>query len=64
MTVKLSLREKQFEVRPGMTLRAALLKIEIPPESVLPTRAGELITDDEILREGDTIRLISVISGG
>jgi sulfur carrier protein ThiS len=47
-----------------MTLRAALLKIEIPPESVLPTRAGELITDDEILREGDTIRLISVISGG
>jgi sulfur carrier protein ThiS len=32
--------------------------------AVLPTRAGELITDDEILREGDDIRLIAVISGG
>jgi sulfur carrier protein ThiS len=47
-----------------MTLRDALIKIEIQSEAVLPTRAGELITDDEILREGDDIRLIAVISGG
>jgi sulfur carrier protein ThiS len=64
MTVKLTLREKTFEVRAGMTLRDALTKIEIQSEAVLPTRAGELITDDEILREGDDIRLIAVISGG
>jgi sulfur carrier protein ThiS len=64
MTVKLTLREKTFEVRAGMTLRDALIKIEIQSEAVLPTRAGELITDDEILREGDDIRLIAVISGG
>ena len=64
MTVKLTLREKTFEVRAGMTLRDALLKVEIQPEAVLSTRAGELITDDEILREGDEIRLITVISGG
>jgi sulfur carrier protein ThiS len=64
MGVQLSLREKTFEVRAGMTLRDALIKVEIQPEAVLPTRAGELITDDEILREGDEIRLIAVISGG
>ena len=64
MAVKLSLRDKTFEVRAGMTLRDALFKIEIQPEAVLTTRAGELITDDEILREGDEIRLIAVISGG
>lgn len=64
MTVKLTLRDKEYEVRAGMTLRDALHKVEIQPESVLPTRQGELITDDEILNDGDEIRLIGVISGG
>jgi sulfur carrier protein ThiS len=27
-------------------------------------RDGELITDDEIISEGETIELISVVSGG
>jgi sulfur carrier protein ThiS len=47
-----------------MTVRDALLRLEIEPESVLPTRDGELITDDEHLREGEVIRLVAVISGG
>ena len=64
MPATICLREKTYEVRAGMTVRDALIKVEIPPEAVLPTRAGELITDDEILREGDEIRLVSVISGG
>ena len=64
MPARLTLRDETYEVRDGMTLRAALLKLEIPPQSVLPTRDGELITDDEILKDGDEIRLIAVISGG
>jgi len=64
MAVKLILRNKEYEVKPGMALRDSLRKIDILPESVLATRDGEMITDDEILREGETIRLISVISGG
>jgi sulfur carrier protein ThiS len=64
MSVQLTFRDKSYEVRPGMTLRDALIKLGIQPQAVLPTRAGELITDDEILRDGDEIRLISVISGG
>jgi sulfur carrier protein ThiS len=64
MSVQLILRDQRYEVRPGMTLRDALIKLGIQPQAVLPTRAGELITDDEILRDGDEIRLIAVISGG
>jgi sulfur carrier protein ThiS len=64
MSVQLTLRDQMYEVRPGMTLRDALIKLGIQPQAVLSTRAGELITDDEILREGDEIRLIAVISGG
>jgi sulfur carrier protein ThiS len=64
MPAILILREKQYEVRHGMTVRDALLRLDILPETVLPTRQGELITDDVLLQDGDVIRLIAVISGG
>jgi len=64
MPATLILREKQYEVRHGMTVRDALLRLNILPETVLPTRQGELITDDVLLQDGDVIRLIAVISGG
>jgi sulfur carrier protein ThiS len=62
--VRIILRSKEYEVRPGMTLLSALKKIDILPESVIATHDGELIEEDEILREGDTIKLVAVISGG
>jgi sulfur carrier protein ThiS len=62
--VKLVLRDQEYEVRPGMTLLDALKKNDILLESVLCTRDGELIAEDEILKDGDVIKLIAVISGG
>ena len=62
--VKLILRNKEYEVKPGMTLLSALQKINIVPESVIATRAGEMILEDEILKDGDVVKLIAVISGG
>jgi len=64
MTVKLTLRDKTFEVRSGMTLLSSLEKAGVLPESVIATRDGEMILEDEILREGDEVKLIAVISGG
>ena len=64
MTVKLILRDKEFEVRAGMNLLDALRKVEILPESVIATRNGEMILEDEILKDGEVIKLIAVISGG
>lgn len=64
MTVKLILRDKEFEVRPGMNLLDALRKCEILPESVIATRSGEMILEDEILKDGEVVKLIAVISGG
>ena len=64
MIAKLILRDKEYEVRPGMALLDALKKNNILPESVIATREGELITEDEILRAGDVVKLIAVISGG
>jgi sulfur carrier protein ThiS len=64
MPAFLLLREERFEVRHGMTVRSAMLALDFEPTAYLPTRDKELITDDEILRENDEIRLIAVISGG
>ncbi len=47
-----------------MTLLSALQKVNVIPESVIATREGEMILDDEILRDGDVIKLVAVISGG
>lgn len=64
MPVKLILRNKEYEVKPGMMLLDALRKISVIPESVIATRDGEMILDDEILKDGDVVKLVAVISGG
>jgi thiamine biosynthesis protein ThiS len=62
--VKIVLRKQEFEVHAGMTLLSALQKVNILPEGIIAVRNGELIEEDEILQDGDVIRLISAISGG
>jgi sulfur carrier protein len=64
MTAKVILRYQEFEIKHGMTVRNSLQKLNIEPDSVLVTRNGELITDDEIVNDHDVIKLVSVISGG
>jgi sulfur carrier protein len=64
MTAKFILRKQDYVIKHGMTIRKALQKLEIEPDSVLATRNGELLTDDEIIKEGDEIKLVPVISGG
>ena len=63
-TATLVLRGKKYEVKAGSTLLVALRRLDILPESVICVRGGELITEDTLLQEGETIKLVSVISGG
>lgn len=62
--VTLVLRKKVYEVKAGLTLLSALKKCNIVPESVIATRDGEMIVEDEVLNDGEEIKLIVVISGG
>lgn len=62
--VKLILRNQEYEVKPGMTLLSSLEKIGVLPESVIAVRNGEMILEDEILKDGDVVKLVAVISGG
>jgi sulfur carrier protein ThiS len=62
--VKLVFRNHSWEVKPGMTIESALKKLEIDPEAVLPTIKDTLVTADYILKDGDTVKLVAVVSGG
>jgi len=64
MSVTLILRDQQYQVKANQTVKKALEEAGIPPETVLATHAGELITEDELLRDGEVIKLVAVISGG
>jgi len=64
MGVKLIVRDQEYEVKAGMALMHALEKINLLPEMYLAVREGNILTEDEILNDGDIIKLVAVISGG
>ena len=64
MSAILRFRKQEFEVKSGITVRDAILELNFEPDAVIPTRDGELIAYEEVIGEGETIRLVPVISGG
>lgn len=62
--MKVTYRNKQWELRGGMTARDLLRKLEVPQDTVLVVRDGQLITEDTLLKDEDTVKLVAVISGG
>lgn len=62
--MRVTYREKQWELRGGMTARDLLRKLEIPQDTVLVVRDGQLITEDTLLKDEDHLKLVAVISGG
>jgi len=62
--VKIVYRDQEWEIKGGMTVRDAILKVGLNVEAVLALREGKLIAEDTILRDGDEIELIAVASAG
>ncbi len=62
--VEIVYRNKKYESKPNITARDALKKVGIEPESVLVVVNGKLTTDDVILKDGDAVKLVAVVSGG
>ena len=57
-------RDKTWEVQAGSTVRHIIEASGLNPESILALREGKLINDATLTREGDTIKLVAVVSGG
>ena len=62
--VKIVYRDQEWEIKGGMTLRDAILKVGLNVEAVLALREGKLIAEDTILKDGDEIELIAVAAAG
>ncbi len=62
--VRVIYRNKQWEIKSGMTVRDAIIKAGLNPETVLAVRNGKLINEAATLQENDEIKLVAVISGG
>ena len=65
MAIKIIFHNKTIEINDNnLPVKNVLQKLEIHPESYLIVKNGELITEEEILYDGDQIKLIAAISGG
>lgn len=65
MPIKLILRKKEYELE-GKTIQVkqALQQLDLSPEAYLLVRAGELLNENDLLHDGDVIKIVAVISGG
>jgi len=64
MPITVIYRRQELQVPAPTTVAAALYTLGLPPELYLVIRDGILLDAEEELRDGDTIQLIGVISGG
>lgn len=64
MAVKIKYRKKEYQIEGNAQLGKALKRLNINNLSILAVRDNNLITEDEILQDGEQIELIEVISGG
>ena len=62
--MKIVYRDREWELKGGLTARAAVKKVQLDPEAILVIRNGKLVTDDTMLEDADDVKLIAVISGG
>jgi sulfur carrier protein ThiS len=64
MQITLRLRDKEFVLEERTTLKKAFKTINLSGESHLAMRNNEMLQEDEVLKDGDIIIIIPVISGG
>ncbi len=63
MKIYIESENKSRIVKPGK-VKDILSSLNINSETVIVVRNDEVVTEDEKLKEKDTIKILSVISGG
>ncbi len=57
-------KTKAVALREGALVKDLLSELGVNPVTVIVSRNNELMVDDDELNDGDSIKIISVISGG
>lgn len=68
MKVKVFLEKEKshrtVDVRRSQTIESLLKKLRINPQTVIVSRNGEIVTEQETLEEKDELKIFSVKLGG
>ncbi len=64
MDVFIEFENKTCKLRFSGTVSQLLKRLKINPETVIVARNSELVTETEKLKNSDSVKLLSVISGG
>jgi len=65
MPIKLLLRKQEYLLEEkSIQVKQAFQQLNLSPEAHLLVRNGELLNENDWLRDGDEIKIVPVISGG
>ena len=65
MAIILTLRKQEFQLEgKSIQVKAALQQLNLSPEAHLLVRDGELLNENDWLKDGDEVKIVAVISGG
>ena len=57
-------RSNEWKEIPSSSVKDMLKTLKLNHTAVLVVKNGQLVTEDAILKEGDEVKILSVISGG
>jgi sulfur carrier protein len=55
---------REVEILGSRRVRDLLRELQINPETVLVVRGQDLLTPDEVVKDDETVEVVSAISGG
>ena len=65
MSIKLVLRKQEFQLEEkSIQVKQVFRQLNLSPEAHLLVRNGELLNENDWLRDGEEIKIVPVISGG
>lgn len=65
MSIRLVLRKQEFQLdEKSIPVKQVFRQLNLSPETHLLVRNGELLNENDWLRDGDEIKIVPVISGG
>jgi len=64
ITVEIDGKRKEIEVRGKIRVDKLLEKLGIYPETAVVVRGGNLLCDDELLSDGDEVKVVVATSKG
>lgn len=64
ITLILDKEEKKIEINEGLTIKDVINDLAISSQTVVSKKNNEIVLEDELIEDGDTIEIIQVIYGG